>query len=124
MEAVALYRSRKGILLKAFLISLFMVHPFLLSAMFVLLWGIEGAMPDFLGSYLAISLGNSAAVIPITPGGLGARDKIAQMVLLSFGFSDQSAALAPLGFSAVIIFVSFLGLISFAVDTFLTRLKN
>lgn len=118
LDAIALYRKERKVLLKAFLISILMVHPFLLSTMFVLLWGIESSCPAFLGSYLAIALGNSAAVIPMTPGGLGARDKIAQIVLISFGFNELSATLAPLCFSLTLIAVGLIGLICFALDSF------
>lgn len=69
--AIVLYRKQQLVLLKAFLISLFLVHPFLLSTMYVLVWGVSGGQPDLFSTYLAIALGNSAAVIPAAPGGAG-----------------------------------------------------
>lgn len=121
LEAISLYRRERMTLLKAFLISLFLVHPFLLSALYVILWGIQAAAPDFVASYLAISLGNSAAVIPVTPGGLGARDQIAAMVLKAFGIDPTSASLAPLCFSVTMILVAVVGLFCFAADSFRSR---
>lgn len=119
--AIVLYRKKRGILLKAFLISLFLVHPFLLSTMYILVWGISGNQPDFFSTYLAIALGNSAAVLPATPGGLGMRDKVVQTILLAFGINSQSASLAPLGFSITLILAGCIGLICFFCESFTQR---
>ena len=121
ISAIVLYRKQKTVLLKAFLISLFLVHPFLLSTMYVLVWGISGSRPDFFSTYLAIALGNSAAVIPATPGGLGTRDKVVQTILLAFGIQTQSATLAPLGFSITLVIVGCIGLICFLAESFMKR---
>lgn len=121
ISAIVLYRKQRIVLLKAFLISLFLVHPFLLSTMYVLVWGISGQQPDFFSTYLAIALGNSAAVLPATPGGLGMRDKVVQTILLAFGVNDQSATLAPLGFSITLILSGCIGLICFLVESFMKR---
>ena len=118
ISAIVLYRKQRGVLLKAFLISLFLVHPFLLSTMYVLVWGISGEQPDFFSTYLAIALGNSAAVIPATPGGLGTRDKVVQTILLAFGVNDQSATLAPLCFSITLILSGCIGMICFLLESF------
>lgn len=121
ISAIVLYRKQKIVLLKAFLISLLLVHPFLLSTVFVLVWGISGRRPDFFSTYLAIALGNSAAVIPATPGGLGTRDKVVQTILLAFGVNEQSATLAPLGFSVTLITVGGIGLLFFLLESFMKR---
>lgn len=118
ISAIVLYRKQRGVLLKAFLISLLLVHPFLLSTMYVLVWGISGQQPDFFSTYLAIALGNSAAVIPATPGGLGTRDKVVQTILLAFGVNDTSATLAPLCFSITLILSGCIGLVCFFVESF------
>jgi uncharacterized membrane protein YbhN (UPF0104 family) len=118
ISAIVLYRKQKGVLLSAFLISLLLVHPFLLSTVYVLAWGISGEQPDFFSTYLAIALGNSAAVIPATPGGLGTRDKVVQTILLAFGVNAQSATLAPLGFSITLVLASCIGLIFFLAESF------
>ena len=119
ISAIVLYRKQRTVLLKAFLISLFLVHPFLLSTMYVLVWGISGERPDIFSTYLAIALGNSAAVIPATPGGLGTRDKVVQTILLSFGVNDLSAALAPLCFSITLILSGCIGLLCFLTESFI-----
>ena len=121
ISAIVLYRQKRDVLLKAFLISLFLVHPFLLSTMYVLVWGISGSQPDFFSTYLAIALGNSAAVLPATPGGLGMRDKVVQTILLAFGIPSQSATLAPLGFSITLILSGCIGLICFFIESFTKR---
>lgn len=119
--AIVLYRKQRLVLLKAFLISLFLVHPFLLSTMYVLVWGVSGVQPDFFSTYLAIALGNSAAVIPATPGGLGTRDKVVQTILLTFGVNDQSATLAPLCFSITLILSGCIGALCFFGESFIRR---
>ena len=124
LNAIGLYRKQKLILLKAFAISLFFVHPFLLSTFFVILHALNSATPDFTGSYLSIALANSAAVIPITPGGLGTRDKIAQELLTSFGFETQSTILAPLFFSTGLMIIGVIGLLLFLADSLSSKKKN
>lgn len=121
ISAIVLYRKQRTVLLKAFLISLFLVHPFLLSTVFVLVWGISGELPDFFSTYLAIALGNSAAVIPATPGGLGTRDKVVQTILLAFGVNELSATLAPLCFSIALILSGCIGLLCFLSESFINR---
>ena len=121
INSIVLYRKKRGVLLKAFLISLFLVHPFLLTTMYILVWGISGVQPDFFSTYLAIALGNSAAVLPATPGGLGMRDKVVQTILLAFGIHSQSATLAPLGFSITLILSGCIGLICFFIESFAKR---
>ena len=95
ISAIVLYRKKRGILLKAFLISLFLVHPFLLSTMYVLVWGISGSQPDFFSAYLAIALGNSAAVLPATPGGLGMRSVGSHIAAAETQIAVHDFCLAP-----------------------------
>ena len=121
ISAITLYRQQRLVLLKAFLISLFLVHPCLLSTMYVLVWGISGVQPDFFSTYLAIALGNSAAVIPATPGGLGTRDKVVQTILLAFGVNSLSATLAPLGFSVTLVLSGGIGVVCFLAESFCKR---
>lgn len=101
-----------------FLLSLLVLHPLLIVAAFLLMHGVLGIFPPWNGSALAIALGNAASAAPVTPGGLGARDKVTEVILRAFGMNDSAAALTPLLYSLTVILAALAGIVFFFSDSF------
>ena len=65
--------------------------------------------------------GSTAAAIPVTPGGLGTRDKITQLVLESLGVGANASGFAPLLYTLAMIAVSLTGVFFFLSDSWLRK---
>ncbi|MCP4179189.1 MAG: flippase-like domain-containing protein [bacterium] len=58
---------------------------------------------------LSIAMGNTAGLLPITPGGLGTRDAVVKATLYAGGFSSGDSIAMPLLFSAIMFLIYLLG---------------
>ena len=108
-------RDRKTLLL-AFLMSFLLLHPMLIFSAFLVMLGITGGFPPFLPGFFSFALGSTASVAPVTPGGLGTRDKVIEVMLQSFGVEPSTASLTPILYSMVLMISSVIGIVFFLLD--------
>ena len=116
LNSVAAYRKDPRRLAAAFLLSLLVMHPLLVAGLVLIVFGITGTFSHTAAAVLASFLGSSAAAIPVTPGGLGVRDKITQLVLESLGLAPDPAGLAPVLYTLALVAVSLTGVFFFLFD--------
>ena len=64
----------------------------------------------------AITLGNIAGLLPLTPSGVGARDFIVKNILESSGMDARQALATALSFTMIIIAFNLLGGLFFVFD--------
>ncbi len=100
--ALAPYRKRPLVLLQALGIS--MVIHLLLGSEFFLLGKALGENALGIPAYLlATQLANATALLPLTPGGLGVRDTVAESLFLAFGATPpENATLIPLFYTFIL----------------------
>ena len=105
IHAVNLYRKQWKVLLVWTVLSALLFFPLLAAVLLALSAGITGSIPgiipmagqmDTLTCFLASYLSQSAAVLPLTPGGIGVRDMICSEVLQASGVQANAALLIPL----------------------------
>ncbi len=122
--SVDVYRKKWKTLLLACVMGVTVIHPFLLSGLYLICLIISGKVFSALPVFLSSALGNVASCIPGTVGGLGARDKVMQVVLESNGISLSEAAVAPILYTCGYVSVSLLGAIFFILDSFLQKKRK
>lgn len=116
LKAAHVYRSKWKILLGTLSLSIFITHPLCILALFFIIIGTEKHAPEIGTCLLASTLSNTASAIPLTPGGLGTRDVVTNIILVNGGISDGSAAAAPLLYTLALILVALTGGIAFILD--------
>ena len=124
LESVECCRKAPGRLFATFLLSVLVMHPLLVLGLVLIVTGVTGTTAHTGGTILASLLGSTAAAIPITPGGLGTRDKITQMVLESQGISSTGASFAPLLYTLALVLVSMTGVFFFLFDSWFRKSGN
>ena len=118
LHSVEVCRRDRKRLIYAFLMSFLLLHPLLIFAAFLVIRGISGAFPAWESAGLAVALGNTASTAPVTPGGLGTRDKVMEVVLLGGGIENSIASLTPLIYSMVMVCGGLIGVFFFLYDSF------
>lgn len=124
LDSVEVCRRDRKTLLIAFLASFLLLHPMLIFAAFMVMFGITGGFPPFFRGLFSIALGNTASVAPVTPGGLGTRDKVIEVMLQSFGTDPSIASLTPVLFSIVMMASALIGIVFFLLDMKSGNRKN
>lgn len=118
LHSVEVCRRDRKRLVYAFLLSFLLLHPLLIFAAFLVIRGISGAFPALESAGLAVALGNTASAAPVTPGGLGTRDKVIEVVLQGSGIENSIASLTPLIYSMVMVCGGLIGVFFFLYDSF------
>lgn len=116
LKSVEVCRRDRKTLFLAFLASFLVLHPMLIFSAFLVMRGVAGEFPSLLPGFLSFSLGSTASVAPVTPGGLGTRDKVIEVLLQSFGVDLGIASLTPILYSIVLLSSPLLGIIFFLLD--------
>jgi len=116
LKSVEVCRRDRKTLLLAFAASLLLLHPLLIFSAFLVMRGVSGGFPSILTGSLSFSLGSTASVAPVTPGGLGTRDKVIEVLLQSFGVDPGIASLTPILYSIVLLSAPLLGIVFFLLD--------
>ncbi|MGN0867707.1 MAG: lysylphosphatidylglycerol synthase transmembrane domain-containing protein [Oligosphaeraceae bacterium] len=100
--ALAPYRTQPLVLLRALGLSI-LIH-LLLGGEFYLLGKALGESALGIPAYLlATQLANATALLPLTPGGLGVRDTVAESLFLAFGATPlEGATLIPLFYTFIL----------------------
>ncbi|MBQ9338395.1 MAG: flippase-like domain-containing protein [Lentisphaeria bacterium] len=116
LNSVEVCRRDRRTLLVAFLLSFLVLHPLLIFVAFMVMIGLTGSFPPFLSGFFSVACGSTASVAPVTPGGLGTRDKVIEVLLESFGFEPSIASLTPILYSMVLLLPAFIGIVCFLLD--------
>ena len=107
-DALELYRQHRGAIVTGFAISL-VVHSCL--ALIFVCGGIalgEAHVPAG-GYFLSSQVAHAVAAIPLTPGGLGARDGVICLFLKAQGCKVELAGMIPVIYSLILLFWSVVG---------------
>lgn len=96
-------------------ISLFFVHLMTAAAFALLLWGL-GLHFSLFTLAVAVTIGNIAGLIPLFPGGVGARDLVIVTILAAGGVAVPDAKSAQLMYTAIILLFNLAGGIFFVCD--------
>ena len=116
LNSVEVCRRDRKTLLLAFLASFLILHPMLIFSAFLVMRSVSGAFPSLLPGFFSFSLGSTASVAPVTPGGLGTRDKVIEVMLQSFGIDPSVASLTPILYSIALMFSALIGIVFFLLD--------
>ena len=116
LNSVEVCRRDRKTLLLAFLTSVLILHPMLIISAFLVMRGVSGKFPPLLPGLLSFSLGSTASVAPVTPGGLGTRDKVIEVLLQSFGVDPSAASLTPILYSIALMSSAVIGIVFFLLD--------
>lgn len=109
MEIMDAYNASKLTMIKCVIISIFLFQINMSFILFLIAKGLNCSDISILPLILSIAMGNTAGLLPITPGGLGTRDAVVKATLTAGGFSSGEAVAIPLLFSAIIVSASLLG---------------
>ena len=116
LDSVEVCRRDRKTLLIAFFASVLVLHPLLVFSAFMVMFGIAGEFPPLIPGVLSFAFGSTASVAPVTPGGLGTRDKVIEVMLHSFGIDPSVASLTPVLYSIVLMGSAFIGIFCFLLD--------
>ena len=108
-------RDRKTLLI-AFFASVLILHPLLVFSAFMVMFGVADEFPPLISGAFSFALGSTASVAPVTPGGLGTRDKVIEVMLHSFGIDSSVASLTPILYSIVLMLPAIIGIVFFLLD--------
>ena len=109
------YATQWKTLMAMTVISLFFVHIFTALALCCLLSGLQVEYSLFT-VIVGMTVGNIMGMIPLFPSGVGIRDVVVVAFLVAGGISLESAGLAQLIYTAIILFYSLLGGVFFVFD--------
>lgn len=122
--AVDLYRNEKMLLSAMVLISVIFIHLNMVLIGFFLVKGLHIELSGPLVLIAAITLGNIAGLVPLTPSGIGFRDYTVIKILEVGGAALDKAEAAAILFTALIICCNMLGGIFFIIDSRHSRKKQ
>lgn len=108
-EILDVYHTQKKVMLYCIIISMVFVQLGISFILFLVAKGIHCANITVVPLVLSIALGNTAGLLPLTPGGLGTRDAVVKGTLTAGGFSHGDAIAIPLLFSIIMLAVSLCG---------------
>jgi uncharacterized protein (TIRG00374 family) len=116
-EALDIYKNKYKLLLFCILISLLFVHLNMAFVVFLICKGL-GLNVSIILVVIATTMGNTAGVLPLpTPGGVGVRDAIIRILLMSGGIAMADATAVPLIYTAIILCFNFSGAFFFFFGT-------
>ena len=141
VQAIALYRQQKKVLIRWIVLSGLILFPLLACSLMAIAAGIaqpgenvdmesvqgaefrysENETPGASACILASYLSQTAAVIPLTPGGLGTRDAVSKEVFEASGIPAENAVLIPLIYTGIFLLISLSGALFFVFDPFSSR---
>ena len=114
-NAVDIYAKKRFQLGLWVILTLFIIHLAPAVSMLCLLSG-SGAGLHMLPVIMAVVLGNIAGLIPLFPGGIGARDAVTVALLIAAGYSPETAGMAQLMSTLLLIIFNLAGSLFFIAD--------
>lgn len=124
LSSVDIYRKKWKTLFLTCIMGIFIIHPLLFLALYFIADILTGKMQNIFTVFFASAMGNVASCLPGTVGGLGARDKIMQLLLERGEFSSSDAAMIPILYTLGYISCSLTGALCFILDSFLGKRKG
>ena len=115
-EAIDSYRGNRKEILICIAASMILVNVVLGVAGFFVACGVDPGWREGGISIEAVTLGNIAGLLPLTPSGLGARDFFIKTILQSAGMDGGKALATALCFTMIIIAFNLLGGLFFVFD--------
>jgi uncharacterized protein (TIRG00374 family) len=116
IEILDIYGTSQKTLLKCIFVGAFFIQ---INMAFILCFIAHGIHASFIAIkplIFAMSLGNTAGLLPITPSGIGTRDAVVKSILTAGGFLEGDAVAIPLLFSALILLFSIFGGLFFVLS--------
>lgn len=107
-----MYRQARKTLAVAFALSI-CVHTCLAMALLTTGWSLGGDELEVREYFVTAQVANAIASAPITPGGLGVRDKSSQEFLLAFGMPPGKSGAIPVTLTLVILSWALIGAVVF-----------
>lgn len=123
LRALDLYRDAPGALAACAALSV-LVHVAVTLAVILLARAMGEGNVGIAHYFLAVQLANGAAMVPLTPGGLGGRDVILFLILSQSGADAARAASIPVMFSATIALYALAGGVVFIFDPIRSRMGS
>lgn len=107
------YRNSVKTVILAIVVSIFLIHLNMTAVVYCIARGIchEKISADTM--LVAVTIGNTAGLIPLTPSGVGTRDAIMKTLLQAGGFSKGDAVGTAIIYTAIILSFNLLGGIFF-----------
>ena len=115
-DAADIYWRNPKVLLGSIFGSVLLVHLLLAVVFFFLIAGMEVPAPAVLTVVTAVLLGNLAGLLPLFPGGIGARDLTVISILVAGGLAAGEAKTAQLLYTALLIGFNIFGGVFFLID--------
>lgn len=115
-DAIDSYRENRREILICIAASMVLVNIVLGVAGFFVACGVDSGWREAGISIEAITLGNIAGLLPLTPSGLGARDFFIKTILQSAGMNGGTALATALCFTMIIIAFNLIGGLFFVFD--------
>lgn len=112
VAAVDMYRRKKGTIAVAILLSI-CVHTTLALDLYTVGKAMGESKVRLREYFLTTQVSNAIASIPVTPGGVGLRDRSNQEFLGAFGMDIEMAAMVPITMTLIILGWAMVGLIVF-----------
>ena len=117
------YRQSRRTLAWALLMSIF-VHTFLALALFAVGQSLHEDRLNAREYFVTAQVSNAIASVPLTPGGLGVRDKGTQEFFLAFGMKPAKSGAIPVTLTLVILAWALFGAIIFAFSPVPHKVPN
>ena len=115
-DAIDSYRGNRKEIIICIAASMILVNAVLGVAGFFVAHGVNASWNEAGITIEAITLGNIAGLLPLTPSGVGARDFIVKNILESSGMDARQALATALSFTMIIIAFNLLGGLFFVFD--------
>jgi len=108
VTALELYRKNRSTIIVSIALSI-LVHSLYAINVYLLSRSVGADFLELGGFFLAVSIANTVAAIPLTPGGIGTRDAVLAIFLVSMNAPLEIVGVIPVLMTLVIIFWGFIG---------------
>jgi glycosyltransferase 2 family protein len=123
-EILDTYKNSQKTLIKCILIGVIFIQVNMAFILYFIAYGIHTPYIAIKPFILAMSLGNTAGLLPITPAGIGTRDAIIKSILTAGGLHEGDAVAIPILFSALIVLFSIIGGFFFIFNKHKRKVKH
>jgi glycosyltransferase 2 family protein len=103
------YSNSKKTLINCILVGVVFIQCSIVFIFYFIALGIHSSFIPIKSIFLAVSIGNTMGLLPITPSGIGTRDAITKSILNAGGFIEGDAVVIPLLYTSIMILFSLFG---------------
>ncbi len=115
-SALEIYRNSYKMIILCILASVIFIHLNMVVVVFMISKGVGVENASVTTVLNAVTIGNTAGLLPITPSGVGARDEVIKTLLAAGGMTINDAIAIPILYTAVILLFNILGGLFFVFD--------